>query len=401
MGDAAFLLVFNFAIGLSFAAAFLALTWRSKVALGRWCAAGFVAAATTVAVEGFASAIPSARLVSVLSFSSLLLGMTLIVAGLLRHYRPGASIAWLIILFLAGSLLNGFYLFEVPRGTTLNAFGYQGPFALLTLLGAMIVLVWSPRRPADLALAAVLGLSGLQFLAKAVLAAAAGSGPGVRDYLASTYAQYSQTAGGILSLLLGLALVGVVAVEVMAEAARRLERDSLSGALNRGAFLQQADQVLRRTPQGICSSLIMVDLDHFKSINDRFGHAAGDDVIRACGTSLVQLAGTDGLCGRVGGEEFCILLTDCNIAAARIYVDAIRSLIGMTRFPMLPEGYRVTASFGIAVTDRLEPLADAMHRADLALYEAKAAGRDGYRFAPLSPAGTADFERPAAAFGDG
>lgn len=384
MGSATFLFVINFAIGLSFAAAFLALTWRSEIRLGRWCAAGFLAAATTVAVETFAFAIPSVRLVSALSFSALMLALTLIAAGLSRHYRPGAPITWLFGLFLAASLFNAFFTFDQPRGGWIQSFGYQAPFAIMLMIAAAIVLAASKRRAVDWAVMAVLAASAVQFLVKAALGALAGSGPGVRDYAVSDYAFYSQTAAGILSLLLGVSLTALVAAEVMAAAARRLQRDDLSGALNRAAFLEQAGAALRRSATGVRSSLIMCDLDHFKSINDRFGHAGGDEVIRGFGANLIELAGEGGLCGRVGGEEFCVLLPDCSIAAARIHVDAIRGLAAMTAYPLLPSDFRTTASFGIAVTDRSEPIEEAMRRADLALYEAKGAGRDTYRFAALA-----------------
>ncbi|MBZ9938918.1 GGDEF domain-containing protein [Mesorhizobium sp. BR1-1-16] len=386
MGSAAFLLAINFAIGVSFAAAFLALTWRTEVSVGRWCAAGFLAASATVCVQALASTLPSVPLFQMMSFVLFMGALTLITAGLTRHYRPGSSVRPLFGLALLAAVLNVVAILGPVGSVTLRAFAYQTPFAVMLAIAAVITLTCSRRRAVDLGLAIVLAASAIQFLAKAVSIALSDDGPGT-DYLNSVYAHYSQTMGGILSLLLGVAITGLVTSAVMAEAARRLQRDALSGTLNRGAFLEQADRALRTSQSGIQSTLIMCDLDHFKSINDRFGHAAGDDVIRTFGTNLAEFAGKDGVCGRIGGEEFCILMTDCSIAAARVYIDAIRELSAMTIYPMLPEDHRVTASFGIALTDRTEAIEDAMRRADLALYEAKAAGRDGYRFAalPLAP----------------
>ncbi|MCX5477841.1 GGDEF domain-containing protein [Kaistia geumhonensis] len=382
---ATFLLVINFAIGLSFAIAFLALAWRSPVTLSRWCAAGFLAASATVTAEALSPVIPSVRLTSTLSFSMLMLALTLLAAGLVRHYRARARIGWLFAIAIAASLFNTFVLVDEPRGQPLNAFGYQGPFALMTAIGAGAILLLSPRRPIDLVLATVLALSALQFVAKAAIAVATRTGPGVKAYLSSDYAFYSQTAGGILSLLLGIALIGLVAVEVMAAASQRMRRDELSGMLTRGAFLEAVGERLARAPRGMPMALIMCDLDHFKQINDGFGHAAGDAVIRAVGANLIALAGDDGLCGRIGGEEFCVLLPDCGAVAAQIYVDAMRGLNAMTAIPLLPKEQRVTASFGVAITDRDEAVEAAMRRADLALYAAKSAGRDGWRLAPLAP----------------
>ena len=391
---ATFLLVINFAIGLAFAITFLALAWRSSVALSRWCAAGFLCASATVTAEALSPVIPSVRVTSTLSFSMLMLALTLLSAGLMRHYRPGARVDLLFAIALAASLFNSFVLVDQPRGYPLNAFGYQGPFALMTAIGAGVILILSRRRAVDLVLATVLALSAAQFLAKAAIAVATKSAPGVKAYLSSDYAFYSQTAGGILSLLLGIALIGLVAVEVMAAASQRMRHDDLSGALNRGAFLEEASGRLARAPRGMPMALIMCDLDHFKQINDGFGHAAGDAVISAFGANLIALAGEEGVCGRIGGEEFCVLLPDCGAAAAHIYVDAIRGLNAMTAVPLLPEQHRVTASFGIAITGRDEPVEAAMRRADLALYAAKSAGRDGWQMAPHAaemPLGTAGF----------
>jgi len=381
--SATFLLVINFSIGLSFAVAFLALTWRSSVQLGGWCAAGFFAAATTVSVEAMASTIPSVRLTSTASFGSLMLAMTAITAGLVRHYRPQASISWLAAILIAAVLLNALVIFDLRRGSWEWALGYQGPFSLMLAIGAGFVLRTSPRRPVDLALAAVLGLSAIQFTLKGVLAGIAGGGPGVRDYVVSSYAFYSQTAGGILSLLLGLSLIGLVVVEVMAETRLRLQQDALSGILNRAAFLERVPAVLRLSAQRP-SAIILADLDHFKSINDRFGHAGGDEVIRSFGANLRAYFGDDALHGRFGGEEFCILVPDCGPAAARVHLEALQWLGRQNRYALLPTDTVVTTSFGVAFTTHDEPFDRALHRADMALYAAKAAGRDGYRFAPIA-----------------
>ncbi|HWJ74868.1 MAG TPA: GGDEF domain-containing protein [Kaistia sp.] len=382
MGSAGFLLAINFAIGVSFAAAFLALTWRTGVQVGRWCAAGFLAASATVCVQGVASTVPSVPVFQVMSFVLFMLAVTLITAGLTRHYRPGSSVGPLFGFALLAAVINGLAIPGWIGGVAFRAFAYQTPFAVMLAIAAIITLIFSRRKAVDLGLAVVLSASAIQFLAKAVSIAFYDDGPGA-DYLSSVYAHYSQTMGGILSLLLGVALTGLVSSAVMAEAAGRLQRDALSGTLNRGAFLEHAGRALRTSQRGTQSTVIMCDLDHFKSINDRFGHAAGDEVIRTFGTNLAEFAGKDGVCGRIGGEEFCILMTDCSIAAARVYIDAIRELSAMTIYPMLPEDHRVTASFGIALTDCTEAIEDAMRRADLALYEAKAAGRDDYRFAAL------------------
>jgi diguanylate cyclase (GGDEF)-like protein len=382
INNATFLLVINCSIGLSFAATFLALSWNSDLRLARWIAGGFVAASATVMVEALAFAIPSVRLISALSFGFLMLALTLMAAGLVRHYRPNAPIRWLAIFAIVAVVLNPLVVFDLPRGGLAQASAYQLPFAVVSVVAATTVFA-SSRRTVDVVLAVILALCALQFVAKAVLAPLLSDGHalGVRDYIFSAYAYYSQTLATILSILLGLALVGLVVTELVAESARRLQRDSLSGALTRSAFLDQAAAILRRALSPRSAGLIICDLDHFKSVNDRFGHAAGDEVIRTFGALMRNAAGTDGVCGRIGGEEFCMLLTNCSTAAVRTEVEALRNEMARASYPLIPVDIKVTASFGIAMTDGHELLSDAMRRADLALYAAKAAGRDGYSFA--------------------
>jgi diguanylate cyclase (GGDEF)-like protein len=276
--------------------------------------------------------------------------------------------------------LNALVVFGLPRGGWEQAIGYQGPFAAMLAIACAIVLAGSRRRFPDLVLAAVLAASALHYIGKAVLAGRAGSGPGVRDYIVSPYAFYSQTASSILSLLLGLALVGVAVSEAVTETRRRLQRDGLSGLLNRAAFMEAIAGAAKRS-SAASSCLVICDLDRFKSVNDRFGHAAGDEIIRAFGATLRAYFGEAALCGRLGGEEFCIFLPDCGPAAARAHLEALRSLAQGNRYGLVPEGVTVTASFGVAFTAANEPFDAALRRADLALYEAKAAGRDCYRFA--------------------
>lgn len=386
MNSAAFLFAFNFAIGLAFAVAFLLLTWRSSIRLGRWCAGAFLAAATTVGVEALAPALPWVRLTSALSFGTLMLALTLIAVGLARHYiqsdAKNAISAGLATLCSVCVVLNVLIVFDLTRGSWQQALAYQAPFALITAIAVGIVLTMSGRRAPDLALAFILSLCSLQFVAKIILTAQGGSGPGVRVYIYSEYAFYSQTVAGVLSLLLGLSLIGVVLAAVLEESQRRFQRDLLSGVLNRSAFIDRIGPVLKQSVAP--SSLIICDLDHFKSVNDRFGHAAGDQVISAFGGNLRAQIGEDGLCGRLGGEEFCILLPRCGPDAARAQVDAIRLRMRGNRYAMVPPHVEVTASFGIAIMEKGEPFERALHRADMALYAAKAAGRNCYCFAPAA-----------------
>lgn len=377
MQGATFLLVINFAIGLSFAIAFLGLSWRARIGLGFWCAAGFVSASATVAVEALAPFAASPRVISGLSFTCLLLAVTLIVAGIARHYRPRLSLLPLFALFAVMAALNFAVTYDLQRGTLGHGLAYQAPLALMMALGAGLVLGVRRGHPADVVLAGVLALSALQFLLKAAAPLLAhDTAPDVRGYLSSLYAYYSQTLGAVLSVMLGLSLLGVIIAEVVAKAMGRLQRDSLSGLLNRAAFLGHAAAVAGALGPGQRVWLVMIDLDHFKSINDRFGHAGGDEVIRSFGDVLNEVATSGHIAGRLGGEEFGLLLPSMSEAALRGQLDAIRTALRGAHYALVPDDVRVTASFGAAPLSAGMRVDQTLRRADLALYQAKAAGRD-------------------------
>ncbi|CAN7657671.1 GGDEF domain-containing protein [Rhizobium sp. LjRoot30] len=384
MTGASFLLMVNFAIGIAFAIAFLTMSARSSKTLACWCAAGFVCASITVTVEALAWLIPWERLTAFLSFSFFQAALTAIAIGTLRHYQPKARFELLALPVIGFIALQPTILYDLPRDSLMHAAGYQGPSVIMTAFAAFAIVTSRRRRPADLVLASVLGLSSVQFAMKAALAYWISTGQGVRSYIISTYAYFSQTAGAILSLLLGLTIFAVIVTELMADAAVDAQQDPLSDTLNRKGFLSQARTMLASAGSGIPQCVIMVDLDHFKTINDRYGHAAGDEVIAAFGSLSRQLCDGRGVCGRIGGEEFAMLLSPCDQMQATLLVTALRAALGQRTYRLVPPGVSISASFGIAQTRQREELEETMRRADLALYEAKMAGRDCYKFAPIA-----------------
>lgn len=155
-------------------------------------------------------------------------------------------------------------------------------------------------------------------------------------------------------------------------------RDGLTGICNREHFVEQADRVLAygaRSDRGAC--LILFDLDHFKNVNDTYGHAIGDEVLkRAVDVCRRALHACD-VFGRLGGEEFAVLLPDCSPAQARARAEQLRLSIAATSSTQARPNLTVTASFGIAGTMQC---GFELHRllvvADAALYRAKRAGRN-------------------------
>lgn len=166
------------------------------------------------------------------------------------------------------------------------------------------------------------------------------------------------------------------------ELKRRATTDSLSGLANRAHFMERGEQELQRTRRyGHDLSLMMLDIDFFKQINDSFGHPAGDQVIRSIAEiALACLRDTD-LIARMGGEEFAILLPETDLTATLEAAERLRLAIE-EHMVTTPEGHRIrfTTSIGVAqYTEHDSGISDLLKRADKALYNAKHQGRNRVR----------------------
>jgi diguanylate cyclase (GGDEF)-like protein len=151
--------------------------------------------------------------------------------------------------------------------------------------------------------------------------------------------------------------------------------DELSGLKNRRAFFEEAYSLfshckINRVP--LCA--VMLDMDHFKQINDSYGHQAGDQVLRQMGVLIGQCFRESDISGRLGGEEFAVLLPNTSIDLASAIAEQLtRSISGLMTGPV----HRITASLGVAAMQADDPdLHSLLNNADKALYRAKARGRN-------------------------
>lgn len=187
----------------------------------------------------------------------------------------------------------------------------------------------------------------------------------------------SATTSVLLTLVLVVATYSVSELshfELTRDLRTRAAHDDLTGLLSRSEFLVRAAEH-RRTNRGDGAVAIVADLDHFKELNDEHGHAAGDRALLAFGAACRSVTAGRGIAGRIGGEEFAILLAGRNTREAvevtetisAQYVAAAREVTG---------GRAPTVSYGIAVVPPGEPLDRVLARADAALYRAKREGRD-------------------------
>jgi len=181
------------------------------------------------------------------------------------------------------------------------------------------------------------------------------------------------------SLMIIVGLTGIGALSLTINQIRTANRhrsdamtDPLTGLLNRRAlFHDRAEETPANT------AILVMDLDHFKSINDKFGHATGDRVLRAFAEIMFSNVRAEDVAARLGGEEFCILLSSSSPKAAFAVAERIRMTMEAKTFQTAAGQINATVSIGIAVRS-LEPenLQAVLSRADAALYQAKAAGRN-------------------------
>jgi diguanylate cyclase (GGDEF)-like protein len=159
-------------------------------------------------------------------------------------------------------------------------------------------------------------------------------------------------------------------------------RDALTGLYNRWYVMEKIDSEMNRSLRhGSPVSLIMLDIDHFKQVNDSFGHSAGDRVLRSVGQVLRDSCRVYDVPGRYGGEEFCVVLPETRVGNTSVVAERIRERLAASRFDVGSDSVVVTASIGIAGIDSVEaegalsPSAF-IDRADQALYSAKHRGRN-------------------------
>jgi len=209
---------------------------------------------------------------------------------------------------------------------------------------------------------------------------------GHREYLQTIYGFEMQSVAAILGMVWGLAALAAILLDVLAGYARDAITDPLSGLLNRRGF----EQAVTAVPLDGC--MIIGDIDHFKRVNDRFGHLAGDGVIAGLAAIIATALPPGGIAARTGGEEFAIFLPGASAADGARLATSIREYFAAADWREIGIATPLTASFGVAAIQAGDrSFQDVTARADTALYAAKDAGRNrivthepqsGVRFVP-------------------
>jgi diguanylate cyclase (GGDEF)-like protein len=173
----------------------------------------------------------------------------------------------------------------------------------------------------------------------------------------------------------------VLAVETAGDAQKALKeqalKDSLTGLWNRRAIFAMLEKELHRAQRdNLPITLVMIDMDHFKKINDTYGHPAGDAVLREAANRLFDVMRPYDFAGRYGGEEFLIVLPSCSARTGMQRAEDFRRAIADSPVPTALGPLPVTCSLGVAAYEEAMPPEELIHRADEALYRAKRQGRN-------------------------
>lgn len=190
-------------------------------------------------------------------------------------------------------------------------------------------------------------------------------------------------AGYMLMLVNGFGFVLMSKQRDDARMERLATTDELTGLLNRRAFCAQADAArMLALRQRHPIALLMLDIDHFKQLNDRFGHATGDEALASFAATCGGVLRAHDILGRTGGEEFALVLPGSDMPSALHAAERLRQAVADIRLLTCGNHYTMTVSIGVVVLEAEEELAEALVRADHALYAAKRGGRNRVEVGP-------------------
>jgi diguanylate cyclase (GGDEF)-like protein len=195
------------------------------------------------------------------------------------------------------------------------------------------------------------------------------SAPGV---LRSLFA----TVFGAMPFAITVSVLSIVTSQLSVRLGRMASTDDLTGLVSRRSLHESATRLLDRPPEGGCIALLMIDVDRFKVINDRFGHGVGDQVLRHVANVLRQALRPDSLIVRYGGDEFCALVPVPGEAAAFVVAERLRAAMESSPYRLDGQRIAITLSIGVSLHRHGKTLRQLLEEADRRAYRAKADGRN-------------------------
>ncbi|CAI2934019.1 GGDEF domain-containing protein [Aminobacter niigataensis] len=300
-------------------------------------------------------------------------GPLLLVEGVLARSRRsmplGLHAAWFAA--IVGLLC---YFYYVDNNLQVRVYVLNIGMGCIILSGAWKLRDLVRGNVIDRAMAWLLLGLGLTFFVRVLLDGSSVPPDDVDAFFESAFWIWAQFSMSLLGATLGLGLLVVACADIVLGLKAERDTDPLTGLLNRRG-LQGREARLLSVARGKPLGIVACDIDCFKTINDRFGHAAGDVVLATFAGIMRKKLRAGDIAARTGGEEF-IMVLNCPLDQAYSLTEKLRREIASAHFAGLPADFAVTCSFGIAEFHPGEGLWDAIGRADKILYAAKRAGRN-------------------------
>lgn len=287
-----------------------------------------------------------------------------------------AHLPSLVGMYVVGALVLGLTISVTdnvgPRLILLNiAYGSMWVLGFVTLLNAQ------RRDWTDIAILVSTALQALDFFIRPTLTVMFEQTIPEDEYRGSLYYSLIGLALGVKSIFGAMVLLGATIVELTQSLRETSDKDTLTGLDNRAAFEDTMHTMIPRAHnEARPFSLVVADIDHFKQVNDIWGHQSGDKAITSFGKLVQEMIRGCDSAGRVGGEEFCIAVWNCPNEPAQRLAERIRQAFAEISHDGLNSDIRLTASFGVATLQEGEGYERLFARADDALYRAKSAGRN-------------------------
>jgi diguanylate cyclase (GGDEF)-like protein len=344
----------------------------------RWLAYSVLAESIKMALQVMTGTIPRvfttmvANELNVVAFFAMYMGLRWF---MLRE--PLRSRIWPTVMLVMMVVYSGMFLLHIP-------YAYQVIASVaLTLCGATVWMLWQQKEerfqlPAQITVGLLVANFGLA-LYRAVLAIDIyRRGPDWRTPIEDPRWAYSMLAIVMLANCLLIMYVWFAAAEMYSAVEATAGIDVLTGCLNRRALMRLAAQELARSERtGLPLTVVAIDLDHFKSVNDTFGHAGGDATLCAVVALLQDRLRPVDVVARTGGEEFLLLLPDTDAVSGAKVVEGLRQAIDAMELEYEGRVIRTTMSAGVTQgIPRSDSWTAIMNRADRALYGAKHGGRN-------------------------
>ena len=282
---------------------------------------------------------------------------------------------WRRVLVPVSALALAVILAAASAGTPVSYMSALVASIVALYAAAMAWILLRPRRHGVSLLQWIIGANDGLFAVMVALWAASGLSGAPMGQGAAQEGAYM--AGYLLMIVNGFGFLLLCKQKDDLEMTRLATTDSLTGLPNRHAFLEHAEsarQAALRMRQPL--ALVMIDIDHFKQINDRFGHATGDEALAEFARTARNVLRAHEVVGRLGGEEFAAVLPGTDLIGARQAADRLRLAVRGATVITSGVSYTMTVSIGVVVLHPNEALGAALARADHALYAAKSGGRD-------------------------